>query len=568
MITDCLKSILLACLLGMSALATPVGAAPDSALDQATSYFRQALETQPPERQLLQLRAIQLLLDGSYTFQAKNALSELDTRGLPAPEIQQKQLLLARIALLERAPNSAIIALKAIASPASPEIDRSRHQLLIQAYTLSGDQFNELQSRLALHGSLDNAAAEAAANTARINVLFDRLYTELSQHVKGIHAEREQWQLRYQRLQQQLTEWRQTHPELVTQPTAPSDSAYPGPRRIAVLLPLTGRFASAGQAIRAGIQTAYNAQDHSRPELDFLDTREDPATAVKLYQQAIDRGADFIIGPLTKEAVSAVAQSAVQRLPTLALNYLATPTQVPEAMYQYSLAPEEEAKQVALRAWQDGHRRAIIYSPNNSWGQRLATSYADTWRSLGGKVVANHHYANDKTDYADSIRNTLHLPPAKGKRKREPNVRTDVDVIFLVANPTQARLWRPQLLFHYAGQIPVYSTSHLFTGSFNERTDRDLDGIIFGDMPWVLDLDDTAHPLRSFNTNRDESSLRLVAFGIDAYQLSIYLFRATASSPPFMGESGKLSLQVNRLIDRQLVWAQFRNGIPEPYLTP
>lgn len=567
MIPDCLKRILLTCLLSLSAATTPVVAAQDSALEQVTSYFRQALEAQPPERQQLQLRAIQLLIDVGYTLQAKNAISELDTRALPAADLQQKQLLLARIALLERAPNSAVIALKAIASPANPDIELQRQQLLIKAYLAAGDRFNELQSRLALHGRL-TVAAEAAANTARINTLFDVLDAELTRHVKGIHAEQEQWQLRYQRLQQQLTTWRQAHPERQTQAVDARTTSFSGPRRIAVLLPLTGRFASAGQAIRSGILTAYNAQGQHRPELEFLDTEDDPATALRLYQQAVARGTAFIIGPLTKDAVAAIAQSGGKRLPTLALNYLANPAQAPANLYQYSLAPEEEAKQVARRAWQDGHRRAVIFTPDNNWGQRIASSYLEAWRDLGGQVIALQRYDSDKTDHGDSIRNTLQLAPTKAKRKREPMVRSDVDAIFLAATPTQARLWRPQLVFHYAGQIPVYSTSHLFTGSFNDRTDRDLDGIIFGDMPWVLDLDDTAHPLRSFTTERDEASLRLAAFGIDAYQLSIYLFHATPDSPPFMGESGRLSLLANRVIDRQLDWAQFRNGIPEPYQVP
>ena len=45
---------------------------------------------------------------------------------------------------------------------------------------------------------------------------------------------------------------------------------------------------------------------------------------------------------------------------------------------------------------------------------------------------------------------------------------------------------RPQLNFHQANNLPVYSTSHVFSGFVNTRTDHDIDNVTFGDMPWVL----------------------------------------------------------------------------------
>lgn len=561
-----IKTLLLALAIAVAASSQLAAAPADSSLDQATSYFRQAQLAPEPQRQQLQLRAIGILIQAGYTLQAKNALAEMDTRPLPRIDLQRKQLYHARLALIERAPSNALLALQGIGTTAPDEIDLERLRLQTNAYAMLGDNYNELQTRLAMNGRL--ASNDNEANRIRINQLFAQLNNALSQQGSTLQSEQQAWRQRREQVQQRMNEWRREYPGLDS--GMQSDAALDltsSPQHIAVLLPLSGRFASAGLAVRLGIEAAYQAQGNNKPRLDFLDTREDPAIAAQLYQQAIKAGADFIIGPLTKESVSSIVSRDSRRAPTLALNYLPEDSPAPRQFYQYSLAPEDEATQVAQRAWQDGHRNAMIFSPENSWGQRLAGSFADAWIALGGRIIARHDYPADKTDFSELIRSSLQLPPRSKRKTSEPapTPRQDVDAIFLVANPRLARLWRPQLQFHRAAQIPVYSTSHAFSGILDERADRDMEGVIIGDMPWVLDRNDEAHPLRPLNTARDELSIRLVAFGIDAYRLAQYLYRDPQGSPPFIGETGALSVSTNQRIQRRLEWAQFQGGLPMPY---
>src|SRR4051812_10012688 len=72
------------------------------------------------------------------------------------------------------------------------------------------------------------------------------------------------------------------------------------PQHVALLLPLSGNLASAGQAVKEGFLAAYYASQ-PRPELaiEFYDTASQ-ADINSLYQQAQQKGADFVIGPLTK----------------------------------------------------------------------------------------------------------------------------------------------------------------------------------------------------------------------------------------------------------------------------
>src|SRR5690554_7108230 len=73
----------------------------------------------------------------------------------------------------------------------------------------------------------------------------------------------------------------------------------------------------------------------------------------------------------------------------------------------------------------------------------------------------------------------------------EPRRRQDADWLFLVALPQQARQIKPTLAFNFASDLPVYSTSHVYSGEPNPSKDRDLNGIVFCDTPWLLDRKST-----------------------------------------------------------------------------
>merc|ERR1712000_3169 len=69
----------------------------------------------------------------------------------------------------------------------------------------------------------------------------------------------------------------------------------------------------------------------------------------------------------------------------------------------------------------------------------------------------------------------------------EPRRREDADWVFLVALPQQGRMIKPALAFNFANDLPVYATSHVFSGVVNSLKDRDLNGVRFCDVPWLLE---------------------------------------------------------------------------------
>ena len=62
---------------------------------------------------------------------------------------------------------------------------------------------------------------------------------------------------------------------------------------------------------------------------------------------ALLAGAEFIVGPLTREEVVAASEILSTRPPVLALNFLPAEQPAPQRFFQFALSPEDDARAVA-----------------------------------------------------------------------------------------------------------------------------------------------------------------------------------------------------------------------------
>ncbi|MEQ6340649.1 MAG: penicillin-binding protein activator [Gammaproteobacteria bacterium] len=339
------------------------------------------------------------------------------------------------------------------------------------------------------------------------------------------------------------------------------------PANIALLLPSSGPFAKTAVALRDGFFAAYYQRLNKlyQPTIRLYDAGTQPAAVLAAYRQALAEGANVVIGPLDKDGVKALARSADLAVPTLTLNYAEDENAKPGNLFQFGLAPEDEARAVAERAWQDGRRQAVALIPVGEWGARVFNTFKARFEELGGSVVAQQTYDPAGSDFATPVR-TLFNISSKERRRRQ-----DVDALFMVAFPRQARQIRPQLNFNFAGDVPVYATSHVYTGRIDKNADTDVNDVLFCDMPWVLEEGQQA--LSRIISQRWPQSAdqfkRLYALGVDAYNLLPYLSRMRADpSERMAGETGNLSLDKGQRIHRALVCARFVDGEPRIIAQP
>lgn len=372
-----------------------------------------------------------------------------------------------------------------------------------------------------------------------------------------------------------------THPasgEILEQITREATAVTP--KRVALLLPLSSAYEAAASAIKDGFETMNSDQPaNDRYQLRIYDYGRDTNATPLYYTQAINDGAEIIIGPLGRQSVDSLISSTKFDVPTLLLSppqELLTPQQ---ALFEFSLSQELEARQAAQRAWLDGHRRGVILFPQTPIGERMASAFTDQFSQLGGDIVSLESFATEQTDFSAPVRQLLgvdrsELRIAEIKRLlgekivSEARRRQDVDFIFLPADNKNARLIKPVLDFYYALNLPTYSTSLIFSGSVDPVNDRDLDRIQFPDMPWMIASNVELESLRTFLQggwpNRETSYNRLYGLGMDIYAILSRLERMRKNPLlHYRGLSGILNIDEDGIIHRHMLWARFSKGIPE-----
>jgi uncharacterized protein len=307
------------------------------------------------------------------------------------------------------------------------------------------------------------------------------------------------------------------------------------------------------------------------------DTGASPDALLAAYHRALDEGAGFLVGPLTREDVATLAGQGRPPVPVLALNYLDAGRPAPFNFFQWGLAPEDEARQAAERAVADSQFRAVALVPEGDWGARVLQAFRERLQALGGAVVGERTYVASDRDHSEPIRALLSLDRSEERHRAltaalgvktqfEPRRREDVDLVFLVARPDQARLLGPQLRFHRTGELPIYATSLVHDGS---PPAADLNGLRFCDMPWMLSPDGPLAGLRgelqALFPGRPREQVRLLALGHDAWTLVRLIDSGMlAANAYFPAASGTLTLRNDGVVARGLSCAEIRNGTLRP----
>lgn len=384
-----------------------------------------------------------------------------------------------------------------------------------------------------------------------------------------------------------LSRWRQQwpgHPAVSHPPQALQlleQLANQRAQNVALLLPLSGPLGAAGRAIRDGFMAAYYSSLSAgapTPQVQVYDTGSDQPFE-QVYQTAVNNGAQSIVGPLDKNKVANLLATEQLPIPTLALNYAGEwgddTGRLTNDLVQFGLAIEDEARQVARQAYHLGHRQAMILSPESSWGQRGVKAFTAEWNQLGGSISISRNY-RDNTNFSKLVSDSLLVDESKSREralrsklasplKFTPRRRGDVDMLFVLAQPQEARQIKPMLSYFYAGDLPVFSTSQVFSGTVNPRRDRDLNGVRFTALPWLFEEDNQTRQNIVQQAAPAPAFARLYALGADAFRLypRLPMLRQFPDQKVY-GLTGALSLTADGRIVREQIWAKMEQGAPVP----
>ena len=331
-------------------------------------------------------------------------------------------------------------------------------------------------------------------------------------------------------------------------PPAERDGYRP-PVKMAVLLPLSGDLATAAAPVRDGLMTGYYGESR-RPEVEFFDTAGTAGGAIGAYQRAVASGADFVVGPLGRDEVSALFQSQLT-VPVLVLNRgTAAP---PAGNAGFSLAPEDDGLIAAEFLLNRERRNALVISGSDDNGRRAAQAFGARFAERGGKVAAVLSVGDAPGDLSAALANAS----AQG-----------VDAVFLAVKGGTARLLTPQLALAGLGGKTRVATSQLLSGTGKQVDDVALDGIVFPTEVWtsrgVAGLPPAGVTGERLNTARGPAA-RLFAFGYDAWLLTAYLEKlVTGTNAELNGATGRLQLDGFGNVLRSPAWSTFSGGVPVP----
>lgn len=348
------------------------------------------------------------------------------------------------------------------------------------------------------------------------------------------------------------------------------------PEKIALALPLEGPLATAGKAIRDGFLAAYYLDDSAdRGETDIRIFNTAGTAFADLYKQLSEQDIDLVVGPLEKEALAGLGSMNTLPVPALGLNYLPADTRPADGLYQFGLSAEDEARQIADRLAAEQLRQVLVLIPGGEWGDRVEAALLKRMASNEGVALdIERFYREDnlRAVTADLLGITVSRDRAIQVERTigmdvefEPRRRQDADAIVMVAEPTVARQFKPLFAFYFGGDLPVYSPSIIYEGTPAPSRDRDLNGVIFTDIPWVLGDDNELRTRATENLSGTRGQPgRLFAMGADAWHLSkrLPLLRQVESAS-ISGQTGILTMTAEGSIHREQLWAQFRNGVPE-----
>ena len=563
----------------------------------AAQEYERLAKSKRNAREHYLLLAAEAWRDEGEFGEVRRVLATVKRKNLSAAQNTQLDLLLAE-ALLDQGEFEQADTLLTMPEANIPASERTRF-LELKAKALEGSKrvIDAMNVRAVLHGLLD--AAEQNDNAQSVLRALKTLKPKaLNAALTTISAA----DLRRPWLEQALRDQSTFPPRAQIRPTRPVGAWQTGsdgvaqaeghrdPGKIALLLPLTGDYACAGQAVRDGFMTAWFASDGGgQAEVQVYDSGVDAASLQLAVDSAIKAGARSIVGPLERNQVEALFAQVPAGVTILALNHPEAGPVPPSGQFQFGLSPEEEAALAAERLFDAGVRRSAMILSQEDWAERAGKAFNAQFSALGGSVLGERRVApaavkfNEELDAligaprfeaaavsaADAISLDADgnpLPPPKPRML--PVLRADgPEALFVAIRSTQGRMLMPQLRARSQDALIVLATSHIASGSGNITVDRDLEGVNFIEAPFVFDS------TTAIGINREQlaaalpsaiASARLFAFGVDACRLLPYLAYLRENEGSYLaGATGQLMIDGFGRVRRLSSGYRFQNGVPQ-----
>jgi len=313
--------------------------------------------------------------------------------------------------------------------------------------------------------------------------------------------------------------------------------------KIGLIAPLTGKYATYGKAIKAGVELAlegYNRDAKDKVELRDMDSQGDPIDALQAAQAlTVKEGVLALIGDaVSMPTIAAAAIADAEKTP------LISPTATEERItsigpyiFQLNVGQENQAAILANHAIKAKRLFSIaILEPNEPKAMDQGKVFSDEVLRLGGTIVATEKYPPGTTDFKAYVARLKHASP---------------QAVFVPGTPDEVLMIAPQFAFH------DMTVTLLGTEGFNSQKVLDMGGTAVEGAIFTGYASNTGVVTREFESRYrakygEDPSLP-AALGYDAAGLLLEALRAGARDrngvrdvlkgfTDYEGATGKLDL--------------------------
>src|SRR6266404_5221086 len=186
-----------------------------------------------------------------------------------------------------------------------------------------------------------------------------------------------------------------------------------GQVKVGLILPLSaaGNAGVAAQSLKNAAEMALAEFQNPNIQLLIKDDAGNPQGASQGTQQALDEGAEIILGPLFASSVPAAAQ--LTRARGVSVIAFSTDSSVAgRGVYLLSFLPESDVNRIIEYAASTGKRSFAALLPENAYGNVVEAAFKQAVGRRGGRIVAFEKYGADRAAAARTVAQALNQADA------------------------------------------------------------------------------------------------------------------------------------------------------------
>ena len=186
-------------------------------------------------------------------------------------------------------------------------------------------------------------------------------------------------------------------PPTTTRPQTGSPVTPSGKTRIALLLPLSGRNATIGQAMQQAAEMSLFESGAKELSLAAYDSGDTPAQATDAYRRAKLDGVALVLGPLFGTSASALASS-VRAGGANVVSFSNDESAAQPGVWVMGIAAPPQVRRVVDYAVSTGIKRFATFAPRTAYGEQMSRTLESHVAVRGGAVVAAELFDDNGSD--------------------------------------------------------------------------------------------------------------------------------------------------------------------------